>query len=434
VLWTTYADVTHVGFQRISTNGDTAIFPSPLGGVAKQVNAVALAPNGDLWLATSEHDAVRMTSTGAFDVLQVPFGAIDLAAGSDGLMWYASGAPVIARINPDLTVTQFPTESGTRLTLGSDGNIWFITGSHIVRVTPAGVCTGFPLTLPAFQMMEARGVATGSDGALWISDPQDHLLVRFRPDGYRIGWQLFFNGTPLSPQELANGLNDDLWFSDTATDALHFWPIGDLTHFVQHLWQDLLDRDVDAAGLVFWTTLFEDGTWTDTAQLSGVLVTTAEYRQRVVIDIYRRYLRRDPDAAGLAYWAELVGQSATPESLTTLIIGSDEYFTDQASGDNEQYVTQVYTDLLERGPDPDGLKFWQRQLSNGVPRPAVAAALVYSDEAVRNLVRGLYERLLRRAPDAAGEDFWVLQIQHGLSDAGLVVSLTGSTEYFDREA
>jgi hypothetical protein len=98
---------------------------------------------------------------------------------------------------------------------------------------------------------------------------------------------------------------------------------------------------------------------------------------------------------------------------------------------NQYYVAELYTDVLRRQIDYQGVRYWPQLLDQGVPRIAVTDALMNSSEYFSNFVIGpAYQKYLGRAADPAGTLYWVAQMQHGLTDAGLIASLASSAEFF----
>lgn len=88
-----------------------------------------------------------------------------------------------------------------------------------------------------------------------------------------------------------------------------------------------------------------------------------------VTQLYVALFGRAPDSEGLGYWVEQMG---TGTSLQTIAV--DMYNTEPARDyyplwmTNEQIVTSMYTNVLGRAPDAEGLSYWTTQLNNGVSK------------------------------------------------------------------
>ena len=93
------------------------------------------------------------------------------------------------------------------------------------------------------------------------------------------------------------------------------------------------------------------------------------------------------------------------------------------------YVTQLYQDVLNRPPDPDGLAYWVARLNQGDKRLAVAQAIWNSREHLTPVVERFYLTYLHRPGDDSGRAYWVTALQHGQNEAQLTVAFVLSAEY-----
>ena len=72
--------------------------------------------------------------------------------------------------------------------------------------------------------------------------------------------------------------------------------------------------------------------------------------------VYNNVLGRAPDSAGLAFWTgQLDSGQVTRGGVMLGFAGSAEY---QSIIGNEVYVTMMYAGMLRRAPDPSGFAFW----------------------------------------------------------------------------
>jgi YD repeat-containing protein len=83
-------------------------------------------------------------------------------------------------------------------------------------------------------------------------------------------------------------------------------------------------------------------------------------------------------------------------------------------------ITQLYTTLLGRAPDPEGLAYWQStgqtpaQIAQNIATSPEARGLLSSAPASRQ-VDLLYQDILARAPEAGGREYWEQQLASGKS-------------------
>jgi hypothetical protein len=202
------------------------------------------------------------------------------------------------------------------------------------------------------------------------------------------------------------------------------------TRYVYWVYNDLLGRSPDTAGVNYWASLLNSGVPRPT--VAWALVNSNEYRGDVLGSMYQQFLGRSIDATGLAYWTNQVAGGMTFEQFQSLLIGSNEYFLSGAKGkgNNSDFVKSMYQDILGRPVDPTGLAFFKGQLDAGTLRQLVVSAIVFSTEHLASTVDGYYEHFLSRGVDASGQSYWVNQLQHGSRDELIVALIIGSDEYF----
>jgi autotransporter-associated beta strand protein len=100
---------------------------------------------------------------------------------------------------------------------------------------------------------------------------------------------------------------------------------------------------------------------------------------------------------------------------------------------SQKFVTQVYSDLLGRSPDPGGLTFWSSLIDNNQATHAqVALGIETSPEGRMDEVEALYEKLLGRQADPSGLSLAVGFLEAGGSYFQLEATLVGSPEYYQR--
>lgn len=104
--------------------------------------------------------------------------------------------------------------------------------------------------------------------------------------------------------------------------------------------------------------------------------------------IYKAAFDRTPDGGGLGYWINAIDNGQTLETVAAQFIGSDEFKSKY--GDNptdEAFLTALYANVLDRGPDNDGYQWWLNELSSGSrTRDAVLAGFSESTENKENVI------------------------------------------------
>jgi hypothetical protein len=96
---------------------------------------------------------------------------------------------------------------------------------------------------------------------------------------------------------------------------------------------------------------------------------------------------------------------------------------------NQNFVSQVYLDLLHRQVDPAGLATWSGLLDNGLSRTQMVRDLELTTEYLTGLVNVVYNRLLSRMADMAGLQSSISFLQQGNEAEQLVVQVANSPEF-----
>ena len=127
-------------------------------------------------------------------------------------------------------------------------------------------------------------------------------------------------------------------------------------------YRSTLDRAPDAAGLAHWTTAIQRGM--TAARAAAHFYGSPEYFARSggtprawVADLYEEILDRAPDAAGLSHWAAMVGRGVPRDQIAASFYGSVETRRARVAG--------LYEQLLDRAPDAQGWTHWTTVLADG---------------------------------------------------------------------
>ncbi|GCE16130.1 hypothetical protein KTT_59890 [Tengunoibacter tsumagoiensis] len=213
----------------ITSAGEIKEFDLPAGSYAQSLTA---GPDNALWFADANKIG-RMTLDGQineFPLSSPEINPLAIVKGSDGNLWFSSIGK-IGRLTPTGQETEFSLSSnqGTPafLTLGGDGKLWFaetVTNKQPVklgRVDTTGKITEF-----AIPYTIVTGIASSSDGALWISE-QRLSGSNNNPVVTGLIGHLTSNGTfgeiQLSrqtiPSSITRGPNGKIWFSEIALNG-----------------------------------------------------------------------------------------------------------------------------------------------------------------------------------------------------------------------
>lgn len=174
---------------------------------------------------------------------------------------------------------------------------------------------------------------------------------------------------------------------------------------ITNLYQALLGRSPDQAGLQFW-----DDTGLSTQAIQAEFLRSPEYRTKSIDDLYGNVLGREPDAGGLDYWNQT---GLDTSQIQSEMLKSPEY---------KSSVQGLYSDVFGRQPDSTGLNYWQ---NSGLGVPQIKQEFMQSPEYSAG-VSNLYRSVLDRQPDASGQMFWQTS---GLGLPDMAQQFMNSPEY-----
>lgn len=176
----------------------------------------------------------------------------------------------------------------------------------------------------------------------------------------------------------------------------------DNTGFVNLLYNNVLERSADGAGLAGWLQQLEDGTsrqqvvigFSESAEFKARTATEAnaytnalsgrgqsEYLDDV-FRLYRATLDRDPDERGLESWSTLLSEGQAYSSIAGGFTNSNEFRKTYGALDDNGFVDLLYQNVLDRAADAGGLAAWLEQMSNGLSREGVVEGFAQSREFV----------------------------------------------------
>jgi virginiamycin B lyase len=151
-----------------------------------------------------------------------------IVGGPDGNLWFTSFATNhIVRLTPSGTYTLFPIPVADRypfkIDVGPDGDLWFTGGDGIGRVTTTGTVTWFPLAVSSWDL------AAGPDGNVWFTT-DDNSIGRITPGGTTT----FFTDAAISTARgITTGPDGNVWFTSYANDRIgRITPQGTISTFV----------------------------------------------------------------------------------------------------------------------------------------------------------------------------------------------------------
>lgn len=218
----------------------------------------------------------------------------------------------------------------------------------------------------------------------------------------------------------ALGLKSD-WFTVSGI------ALGAAQSVVRALYEDILGRSPDAAGLDGWSAdVLRTGSAWSTA--SGLAESTERLRTMVAAQ-YQGALHRQPDTAGRDAWVRVLQAGGSIPQLQGGIYGSDESLATLGGGDVATWVAAMYLEVLGRPASTAEAQWWAGQAAT-LGRAAVVGGIARSQEAASRRLDAYYQLMLGRPADAGGRATWLPQLMNGRGDITMPVFIGASQEYW----
>jgi serralysin len=227
---------------------------------------------------------------------------------------------------------------------------------------------------------------------------------------------------------------------------------------VYRLYGAALGRTPDNSGLKNWISTIEAGALTLKQAASGFTSST-EFLNRYgnpdnktfVTLLYNNVLGRTPDAAGLTNWVNALSSGM---SRADAVLGFSESVEDMEksratvekglwlSDDQAAQIARLYHATLNRLPDAGGLESWTAALKSGMTLLQASDGFTKSTEFQQKygslndtaFVTLLYNNVLGRSPDSAGLANWTSSLRAGNTRANVVMGFSESDEHISKRA
>ena len=197
------------------------------------------------------------------------------------------------------------------------------------------------------------------------------------------------------------------------------------TAYVFNVFRSVLGQDPTASELTFHVNALNSG-------YNRIDYATSIYNRNEslffqVDKIYQTVLKRPADAAGLAFWSDQFRRGLKPEWLVVQLMTANEYQTSHAS--NASFITGIYNDILGRSPTAGDISFWNNFLATR-SRFDLAFAFAYSTESYTRAVQDVFVQYLHREATTADINNWVpLLVNRRLTVSRMMVLLISSAEF-----
>ncbi|GEM_PF-3388596 len=191
------------------------------------------------------------------------------------------------------------------------------------------------------------------------------------------------------------------------------------------VYQTLLHRPIDAAGLKEWGADLNNGT--PPAQVVYDIEQTDEYRTDEILNAYQQLLglsAQQVPSSAVSYLLGLMQGGADFSVIEAIIAGSDY------SSTNTDFLNKIYQEFLQRPIDQTSETAWLNLLNAGYSRIAVVYGILSSPEYLNDLVEEDYMTYMGIQPDSNSLGAFVAALQgHTMNNDMVVATLLGSQEW-----
>lgn len=229
-----------------------------------------------------------------------------------------------------------------------------------------------------------------------------------------------------------------------ASQPKPYAPFSSWGTLVDRQFRDLTAKPPTTSEQSAWVSQLTAGTKTK-GDLDHALRRGSENLTNVdpVVRVYRAFLGRAPDAGGLNYWIRrrrgaLFVARMTVTQIAESFVASNEFKTKYGSLGNRAFVTRIYTDVLDRTADTQGVDYWTRRLdTKAKTRAQVMVGFSESSEYKRKQLENTdvsvaYIFLVGRAPTSSEAAAWVAQQKAGTGHAALLAGVLERKDYAER--
>ncbi|MCR4895717.1 MAG: DUF4214 domain-containing protein [Lachnospiraceae bacterium] len=233
-----------------------------------------------------------------------------------------------------------------------------------------------------------------------------------------------------------------------------------LRAIVARFYRITLQREPDADGWNHWVEQLENQR-SDGANLAHSFFHSPEFLDREISNeeyvtmLYTAFFDREPDEEGFAGWLDVLTRGGDRNDLLRGFVNSQEFsnLCDRfgilrgymmagavpANPGIAQFVSRLYTVVLERNYESEGLNGWTQKIADGEVNPCHVAAVDFigSPEFSQRVlsdgdyIRLLYNAFFGRPADDGGYAYWMGQIGYGALRNEIVYGFSCSAEFRD---
>lgn len=235
-----------------------------------------------------------------------------------------------------------------------------------------------------------------------------------------------------------NGITKPRIDLNRALQAININPIDQPVFFVKQQYLDFLGRQPNENEVNYWVDFLNTNAHTRSEVIYGFFGSPEfQVGTAPIARLYFSFFNRIPDYDGLEYHRRMHSTGTPLVSIAQAFADSTEFRNTYGNLSNEQYVNQLYLNVLGRAPDADGMRYWVDFLNRGGTRGEAMLGFSESPEYIKRSyawvqVSMMYQIMLRRSAEQVGFDSWVNKLANGESILTLIDGFANSQEYRSR--
>ncbi len=199
-------------------------------------------------------------------------------------------------------------------------------------------------------------------------------------------------------------------------------------NYVRDLYAKILGRQGAANEVAGWVDLLNAGI--SEAAVVEAIFNSPERRLSQAQSFYTRLLGRAGSPAEVQAVAGALASGVKERDMIVGFLLSAEF---QAGKTDTQFVNSLYTTLLSRSGDAQGVSEWVTILANGAPRQFVVLGFLLSVEFGTREITGYYAGYLGRAADQPALNGWLGALQSNtFSDVAIAKFFLSSGEFINK--
>ncbi|WP_298530676.1 leucine-rich repeat protein [uncultured Ruminococcus sp.] len=227
--------------------------------------------------------------------------------------------------------------------------------------------------------------------------------------------------------------------------------------FVTRMYNVVLNREPDAAGLKNWVTKLKDHTASAADIINGFFFSN-EYQKKnrtadqMIEDCYKAMLDRSPDASGRANWKNRLSVGMSIQSICKGFVGSSEFrglcdyykitpgsitpkYARDENYERTYFIYRLYKNCLGRNPSASEVENWCKQIKAGKTGSSIAYGFIFSKEyngknvSNSQFVDMLYRTILGRNGDTNGVKSWTAKLNAKATRESVFNGFLFSTEF-----